>query len=191
MDVATLVDALTEHGVLLVQDATLPSVAGLIVGAPVRGSWWGHPLAHTIYARVNELADHADVLRTILVSRKVTLVHRRLWGAILAVATARDAWQMDDLDPEAHALLTHVDREGETRAKGARAKALEDRMLVRATEVHTDSGAHAKVLTRWVDWPGAVGLRLPTPCDARATLERTLDGLNARWAARATLPWRR
>ena len=36
-------ETLAECGLLLESDAKLPSVAGLVACAPVRGSWWGHP----------------------------------------------------------------------------------------------------------------------------------------------------
>ena len=39
-------ERLEEHGLLLLQDKTLPSLVGLIAGEPVSGSWWGHPRAH-------------------------------------------------------------------------------------------------------------------------------------------------
>ena len=81
--------ALARQGLLLLQDPRLPSVAGLVAGGPVHGSWWGHPKGQQIF-RVSEwLADHPEVLVNRLVSRKVTYVHRRLWPAILAVARAR------------------------------------------------------------------------------------------------------
>ena len=74
--------ALAWQGLLLLQDPRLPSVAGLVAGGPVHGSWWGHPKGQQIF-RVSEwLADHPEVLVNRLVARKVTYVHRRLWPAI-------------------------------------------------------------------------------------------------------------
>ncbi|MDA2934727.1 hypothetical protein MYX82_10350, partial [Acidobacteria bacterium AH-259-D05] len=35
-------------GLLLESDAILPSVSALVAGAPVRGSWWGHPRGDAI-----------------------------------------------------------------------------------------------------------------------------------------------
>lgn len=79
--------ALIEHGMLL-QSARgpLPNVAELIAGEPIRGSWWGHPAGHQIFAGLNALADSPDVIRTRLVNGKVTLIHRRLWPALVRVA---------------------------------------------------------------------------------------------------------
>lgn len=64
----------------------LPNVAELVAGAPITGSWWAHPDSHAIFAAINALADSPDVVRTRLVNGKVTLVHRRLWPALVRVA---------------------------------------------------------------------------------------------------------
>ena len=53
-----------------------------------------------------------DVASVKLVSGKATLVHHPLWPALLAIATARDAWQLDSLSPLARLLLATVDRDG-------------------------------------------------------------------------------
>jgi hypothetical protein len=79
--------ALVEHGMMLESArGPLPSVAELVAGEPIRGSWWGHPAGHAIFDTLNALADSPDVLRTRLVGGKVTLVHRRLWPALVRVA---------------------------------------------------------------------------------------------------------
>jgi hypothetical protein len=79
--------ALVEHGMLLESArGPLPSVAEIVAGEPIRGSWWGHPAGHAIFDAVNALAESPDVVRTRLVNGKVTLVHRRLWPALARVA---------------------------------------------------------------------------------------------------------
>jgi len=79
--------ALIEHGMLLESArGPLPSVAEMIAGEPIRGSWWGHPAGHAIFAALNSLAESPDVVRTRLVNGRVTLVHRRLWPALVRVA---------------------------------------------------------------------------------------------------------
>src|SRR5262245_3978296 len=90
---ATLLAELCAYGLLLQQDLQLPSVVTLVAGAPLHGSWWSHPAGHTIFSLLNALAAHPDVLVTHLVRGKVTFVHRRLWPAVLVVATERAAWQ--------------------------------------------------------------------------------------------------
>jgi hypothetical protein len=79
--------ALVEHGMLLESArGPLPSVAEIVAGEPIRGSWWAHPKSHTIFDAINRLADSPDVVRTRLVNGKVTLVHRRLWPALVSAA---------------------------------------------------------------------------------------------------------
>ena len=78
---------LIERGMLLESaHGPLPSVAELVAGERVRGSWWGHPASHRIFMAINTLADSPDVVRTRLVNGKVTLVHRRVWCAVVRVA---------------------------------------------------------------------------------------------------------
>jgi hypothetical protein len=79
--------ALVDHGMLLESArGPLPSVAEMVAGEPIRGSWWGHPASHAIFDALNSLAESPDVVRTRLVNGKVTLVHRRLWPALARVA---------------------------------------------------------------------------------------------------------
>ena len=79
--------ALCEHGMLLESArGPIPNVAELVAGEPIRGSWWGHPASHAIFAAINRLVDSPDVVRTRLVGGKVTLIHRRLWPALVRVA---------------------------------------------------------------------------------------------------------
>ncbi|HUR27834.1 MAG TPA: hypothetical protein VM509_06590 [Planctomycetota bacterium] len=89
MRLEALVARLEEEGLLLLADAKWPSVASLVAGEPIRGSWWSHPRGKEIFRRQRELEAHEDVLVVKLVDRKLTFVHRRLWPALLAVARAR------------------------------------------------------------------------------------------------------
>lgn len=75
---------------MLLESARGPllNVAEMIAGEPIRirGSWWGHPAGRAIYDALNSLADSPDVVSTRLVGGKVTLIHRRLWPALVRVA---------------------------------------------------------------------------------------------------------
>jgi hypothetical protein len=64
----------------------LPNVAEMVAGEPIRGSWWSHPQSHAIYDAINRLAGSPDVVRTRLVNGRVTLMHRRVWPALVRVA---------------------------------------------------------------------------------------------------------
>jgi hypothetical protein len=72
------------------------------------------------------------------------------------------------------------------------ARELERRLLVHAAEVHTESGAHAKVLQTWPRWAAeaAATPALMTAEDARAQLEQAAERLAAETVAGiAQLPW--
>ena len=137
---------LRKHGVLLLQDKSLPSIATIIAGEAIRGSWWSHPRAHAIFACLRELED---VLVTRLVGGKVTYVDDSLRDAFLTVATSGEPWQTRGLSPAARALLMKVRRGGEVAASGPAARELQRRLLADAAEVHTESGKHEVRLRPW------------------------------------------
>src|SRR5436190_663697 len=91
--VVDVLTALERYKLLLASDAALPSVATIVAGEPVRGSWWAHPKSHAIFAALGALSRHRDALVVPLIARKVTFVHRDLWPALLAVALPREPWQ--------------------------------------------------------------------------------------------------
>jgi len=195
-------EALEEYGVLLESDAKLPSVAGLVAGEPIRGSWWGHPMSHTIFGVSVKLSEDPDVIVSKLISGKVTWVHRRLWSALIAIGSARESWQKG-LTEEARTLLSMVSKQGELTADQAFCRAhkiksagpaireLEKRLLVYAEEIHTNSGAHAKRVETWGRWCERVGFVLDamSPAQAKRNLEDIVATLNSRFDANARLPW--
>jgi len=184
---------LERHGLLLQTDPKLPSLVALVTEAPVHGSWWSHPLAHTILAMGSALARHPDVLSAKLVSGKQTWLHRRLWPALLAVACAGESWQTDGLSPEARTLLARVRREGTTEASGSAARELELRLLVHGDEVHAESGQHSRVLESWERWAGRVGAAAGgrRAEEGRAELDLALAELNTRCEGSGRLPWQK
>lgn len=172
---------LDRHGLLLLQDAALPSLATLVAGEPVRGSWWGHPASKQIFAIATELAH--DVVTAKLVGGKVTFVHARLMPELVAIGSERARWQMHELSPAAAKLLRRVDAEQKVRVSGRDAKELELRLLVASGQVHTETGDHALELSTWQPLE-----RTPTAAEARATLEATLAALPCT-GKRGKLPW--
>ena len=75
------------HGVVLqAARGPVPSLAEAIAGAPIRGSWWGHPKGRIIYSASRAVCDSPDVLVCKLIDDKVTFVHRRLWPALVKLA---------------------------------------------------------------------------------------------------------
>jgi hypothetical protein len=75
------------HGIVL-QSARgpVPSLAEAVAGERIRGSWWGHPKGHAIFAAATAVSDSSDVLVCRLVNGKITYVHRRLWPALVRLA---------------------------------------------------------------------------------------------------------
>ena len=188
-------EALAARGLLLEADARWSSVAALVAGEPIRGSWWGHPCGSLIYWVLEDLDAAHEVLRAKLIRGKVTLVHRRLWPSLVAVGAAGEAWQTRGLSPAARSLLArarragplrldHVSRWSFPRRIGDVARELERRLLVHAREVHTESGRHAKVLEDWAGLRERLGLEsLPDVGAARESLEDAAseEGMRLPW----------
>jgi hypothetical protein len=100
--------ALIEHGMLLASArGPLPNVAALVAGEPIKGSWWAHPRGHEIFNTLSDLDDSPDVVRLRLVNGKVTLVHRRLWPALVRVADRFTPKQLAVLHEEHTATGAH------------------------------------------------------------------------------------
>ncbi len=176
---------LEQDGVLLLQDATLPSVATLVAGEVVRGSWWGHPAGQAIFALCERLEE--DAVSCKLVQGKVTFVHQRLWSALLgALGSPRQAWQRRGLSQAARTLRRRLQRLGSGRVDElgdrAAAKELEQRLLVLAVSEHTESGRHEKRLTDWNHWAQERGVKALAPSEARAALREAVP-------AGGILPW--
>lgn len=76
-----------KHGVVLVSArGPVPNLVEAIAGEPIKGSWWGHPDSHRIYGVLESVCDSNQVLPCRLVGGKVTLVHRRLWPALVRLS---------------------------------------------------------------------------------------------------------
>jgi hypothetical protein len=196
---------LLKFGFLLESDPKLPSVCTLITGTPLKGSWWSHPLAQTIFQVNEKLADHPDVLITKLVSGKVTFAHRTLWPEILAIGTSHEPWQTDALSGAAQTLLKMVQAKGtlqtdqlvaelqpiKTKKPGDLARDLERRILVHAEQIHTPGGTHAKLLETWEHWSKRKRLaRTSIRTDhAKTNLEERLRKLNDKFHGTGRLPW--
>ncbi|HWN08443.1 MAG TPA: hypothetical protein VNO50_04075 [Pyrinomonadaceae bacterium] len=190
-------------GFLLESDPKLPSVCTLITGTPMKGSWWSHPMAQIIFQINERLEDHKDVLITKLVSRKVTFVHRKLWPEVVSIGAAREPWQFSKLSNSAQWLLKTIDAGGSISTDelpspppgktkiGDAARELEKKLMIHGAQIHTESGAHAKVLETWPHWAARVGLAVPkvSPANAKKILEERMLKLNQESTASAKLPW--
>ena len=187
-------------------DIYLPSLAALVAGEKVSGSWWGHRAGKEIYAVAQTLENNPDVLTLKLISGKVTFVWRSIWNEVLSVAQGREEWQYAGLTEAAYHLKRVVDRDtrvrldrlkewpfvGKTFRPEASAGELEKRLLVHVTSEHTEAGKHSKVLQTWESWAAEASFSLDNlidPLAARNHLELWLCKLNSSCSASATLPW--
>jgi hypothetical protein len=192
---------LQNDGLLLAWHSNLPSLTHLITEETIRGSWWSHKLAHTIFNVAEMLEDHPDVMIMKLVSGKVTFVHRKLWKHIYSVGVAREDWQLNNLSTDARRLLAALDEAGLIQTyklreefgprPGDRARELESRILIHGQQVHTESGRHSKLIETWPAWAKRAGFRARTsdPAAARRFLEERLATLNKNHNGNAELPW--
>ncbi len=202
-DFKTALQTLRRLGLLLETDARLPSVASLIAGEPISGSWWSHTTGQQIFLTLGQFADHRDVMFTKLISGKVTLVHRKLWPEIFAIGTARVPWQMKGLSRSTRNLLEMIDEQGSLRTDhldwpksatakpGEAARELEKKLLIHSVQFHTETGAHAKLLESWETWAERIDFPIGTmlPEKAMQNLEDKVRKLNEQFEAKARLPW--
>lgn len=198
-DASAVVAAVAERGLLFVSDPRRENAIHVLTGEFPRGSWWSHPRASDIYARLQAIERHPDVLLAKLLAGKVTLIHRTLWPALLAVVTAREAWQLDGLSPGALRALAGLDE-----AEAANtppppvsrtvSKELESRLLAQAESVHTSAGKHETRLQPWRTWAATAGCPWPPPATQPpapplAQARQTLEAAAARLSPVPALPW--
>jgi hypothetical protein len=101
-------DFVKRHGAVLESaKGTIPSLAQAIAGEAIRGSWWGHPKGNQIYMLLNDVSESPDVMRCRLVDGKITLVHRRLWPALIKMASAFDSDRLSAVREEHTATGAH------------------------------------------------------------------------------------
>jgi hypothetical protein len=75
------------HGVVLVAGkGPVPRLVEAIAGEAITGSWWAHPQSRRIYATLQPVVASDEVLVCRLVDGKITLVHRRVWPALVRLA---------------------------------------------------------------------------------------------------------
>jgi hypothetical protein len=65
----------------------VPSLAELVAGGPLRGSWWAHRKGNEIFRLSRAIRGSPDVLVCRLVDGKITYIHRRLWPALVRLAS--------------------------------------------------------------------------------------------------------
>ncbi|MHB8508775.1 MAG: hypothetical protein ACYDGR_09030 [Candidatus Dormibacteria bacterium] len=187
-------DRVQRDGMLLESDPFGPGVASLVAGERVRGSWQEHPLAGRIAEAMACLRADPDLAEFKLLDARNTIVHRGLWSAVVAIASAREPWQMVGLGEAELGLLATVEASGSVATGGeaappAAARRLERRLLVQG--VQGDGPVPARCLFSWSRWSEDRGLDPESPglSAARNELHRVLGRLNQAWGTRLRLPW--
>jgi hypothetical protein len=191
-------------GLLPFTDSEVPSLVSIVAGAPVTGSWWGHPAGQLIYAVGQAIEDDPDVLVVRLWGGKLTLVHRRLWPALVRIGRAKAPWQVSGLSDVSIQVLVLIEREKKVRGDdgppnfpgGSRdfSRALRDldrRLLILTGSVHTSTGAHALEAESWAAWVARSHTpRYPGPVrSAQRTFEEAARCLAPRLDPVHLLPW--
>jgi hypothetical protein len=85
----------------------IPSLAEHIAGEPIRGSWWAHKSGHEIFAVLTRVLSSPDVIATRLINGKITLIHRRVWPALVRVADRFPTEHLAAVDEEHTASGAH------------------------------------------------------------------------------------
>jgi hypothetical protein len=97
------------HGIVLVSaKGPAPRLTEAIAGEPIKGSWWSHAKSHEIFAILQKLGDSPDILVCRFIAGRVTFVHRRLWPAIVKLASHFHPDQLAQVRQEHTASGRHV-----------------------------------------------------------------------------------
>ncbi len=90
-----------KHGIVLqAARGPHPNLAEQVSGAPIKGSWWAHSKGHEIFELASVISEHRDVLVCKLVNGNVTYVHRRVWPALVKLATRFEKEQLAQIANE-------------------------------------------------------------------------------------------
>src|SRR6516162_8996195 len=100
-----------QQGVVLVAGrGPVPRLVEVILGEPIKGSWWAHPASHRIFAVLQAVEESGDLLVCRLVEGKVTLVHRRLWPALVRLERRFTRQQLAQIHEQHTPSGKHVNR---------------------------------------------------------------------------------
>jgi hypothetical protein len=101
-----------EHGVVLASGkGPVPCLAEVIVGGPIKGSWWAHPQGRQIFGIFQKIYASPDILVCRLVGGKVTFIHRRLWPALARLADSLTSAQLAQVHEEHTASGRHITKD--------------------------------------------------------------------------------
>ena len=197
---ARVLAELERRELLLQAGREFASIANIVAGETISGSWWAHPKSNLIYWVCQDLEGHPRVDEARLLAGKVTHLWDTLWSHVAALALAREPWQFDGLSTAARDLLERVDEHpvdtstlrwtSKTEKLGDACRVLERRLLVKSEEIHMPSGRHSKRLSTWRSWWTIRGTGpLPGIDAARERIESAVGDACLRllpWSARSS-----
>jgi hypothetical protein len=98
-----------KHGIVLASaKGSAPRLTEAIAGEPIKGSWWSHPQGRRIFSILSAVTESEDVLVCRLIDGKITLVHRRLWPALVRLSKHFAPEQLAQVREEHTASGRHV-----------------------------------------------------------------------------------
>ena len=101
-----------ESGIVLMSaTGPAPKLTEAIIGEPIQGTWWAHSQGRYIFTILRAVSESEEVLVCRLVKGKVTLVHRRLWPALVRLAGRFAPKELARVREEHTPSGRHVNRE--------------------------------------------------------------------------------
>lgn len=111
MNAAQALAFVRKHGVVLASaKGSAPRLTEAIAGEPINGSWWAHPQGRRIFGILSAVAESDQVLVCRLIDNKITLVHRRLWPALVRLSKRFAPAQLAQVREEHTPAGRHVSR---------------------------------------------------------------------------------
>ena len=91
MSPSQVIKFIKEHGVMLESaHGLVPNLAETVAKRRIRGSWWADEKGREIFRLTRAVRNSSDILVCRLINGRVTYVHRRLWPALVRLASRFD-----------------------------------------------------------------------------------------------------
>lgn len=196
---AKIYKLLQKDKILLLQDKSFPNIVSKIVEEKIFGSWWGHPLANSIYNGLGWLEHNQNILVIKLLDGKVTYIHEGLFADIYSIVNETRDWQTKKLKPDELNLLKYISKKNRVLSDDPKLKefakdpkkslaTLEKKLLVYSAEEHTESGKHVKEFIPWKK--SKIFTKDLTDYEtAKSNIEKIVTKLNKESSSKAKLPW--
>jgi hypothetical protein len=112
LDASRAMDFVRSQGLVLASaKGPAPRLIEAILGEAISGNWWSHPQANAIFRVLSAVADDEQVLVCRLLAGRLTLVHRRLWPALVRLADRFPAERIARVEEQHTPSGKHVHRD--------------------------------------------------------------------------------